>query len=38
MDEALLAPARPHAVREGGHESELKLKEASDAIARLVRS
>ena len=26
------------AVREGGHESELKLKEASDAIARLVRS
>lgn len=26
------------AVREGGEEAELKLKEASDAIARLVRS
>jgi CsoR family transcriptional regulator, copper-sensing transcriptional repressor len=26
------------AAREGGHESEIKLKEASDAIARLVRS
>ena len=26
------------AVREGGPEAELKLKEASDAIARLVRS
>jgi DNA-binding FrmR family transcriptional regulator len=26
------------AVREGGHEAETKLKEASDAIARLVRS
>ena len=27
-----------NAVREGGDEAELKLKEASDAIARLVRS
>jgi DNA-binding FrmR family transcriptional regulator len=26
------------AAREGGHEAEIKLKEASDAIARLVRS
>jgi DNA-binding FrmR family transcriptional regulator len=26
------------AAREGGHEAEFKLKEASDAIARLVRS
>ena len=26
------------AAREGGHEAEVKLKEASDAIARLVRS
>ncbi len=26
------------AARQGGHESEVKLKEASDAIARLVRS
>ncbi len=26
------------AVREGGYEAEIKLKEASDAIARLVRS
>ena len=27
-----------HAVEAGGHEKDLKLKEASDAIARLVRS
>ena len=27
-----------HAVQEGGPEAEVKLKEASDAIARLVRS
>lgn len=27
-----------NAVREDGHEAEIKLKEASDAIARLVRS
>ena len=27
-----------NAAREGGHEADLKLKEASDAIARLVRS
>lgn len=26
------------AAREGGHQAEIKLKEASDAIARLVRS
>jgi len=26
------------AAREGGHEAEIKLKEAADAIVRLVRS
>lgn len=32
-----LAHCVAHAVTAGGEESELKLKEASDAIARLVR-
>ncbi len=33
-----LAHCVVEAVRDGGHEAEIKLKEASDAIARLVRS
>jgi CsoR family transcriptional regulator, copper-sensing transcriptional repressor len=33
-----LAHCVVNAVREGGDEAEVKLKEASDAIARLVRS
>ncbi|MFF2412016.1 metal-sensitive transcriptional regulator [Streptomyces sp. NPDC058092] len=33
-----MATCVSHAVAEGGQEREVKLKEASDAIARLVRS